>query len=377
MSDPMSNVEIEDVLSSIRRLVSENATRPRPAAAPDPEPDLEDEPDALVLTPSLRVGEAAEAGEEPADEAAGPAGPEDEAPDAGAETALDASWAELAGSEAGQSRAADVADDALLSRVAELESAFDDGDSFEPDGSEVAAPEEAYDWDDDATEDAVIDLSTPDVPSGRLHFTRITPEADDVAATEEEPALAEADWDETAEIEVEEEPAAEESWPEPEEDWTAPELPTPEENDAGATVTPLVFRSSHRGAAAAQPVEDAEEIAPEPDPEPEPEEVLEREALAEQDAALEGYVIGTEARDAASDEDDHDPWHDDEDDDTSVAAFAAEGAPAAIDEARLADLVAEVVRAELRGRMGERITQNVRKLVRREIARALETRGIR
>lgn len=42
-----------------------------------------------------------------------------------------------------------------------------------------------------------------------------------------------------------------------------------------------------------------------------------------------------------------------------------------IDEAVLRDMVAQLVREELRGSLGERITQNVRKLVRREIQRAL------
>jgi cell pole-organizing protein PopZ len=42
-----------------------------------------------------------------------------------------------------------------------------------------------------------------------------------------------------------------------------------------------------------------------------------------------------------------------------------------IDEAALRDLVSEIVRQELQGALGERITRNVRKLVRREIQRAL------
>lgn len=42
-----------------------------------------------------------------------------------------------------------------------------------------------------------------------------------------------------------------------------------------------------------------------------------------------------------------------------------------IDEEALRDLVSEIVRAELQGALGERITRNVRKLVRREIHRAL------
>jgi hypothetical protein len=44
---------------------------------------------------------------------------------------------------------------------------------------------------------------------------------------------------------------------------------------------------------------------------------------------------------------------------------------AVLDEEALRDLVAEIVREELMGTLGERITRNVRKLVRREIHRAL------
>jgi hypothetical protein len=45
-----------------------------------------------------------------------------------------------------------------------------------------------------------------------------------------------------------------------------------------------------------------------------------------------------------------------------------------IDESMLRDLVAQYVRAELQGSLGERITRNVRKLVRREIHRVLESK---
>jgi hypothetical protein len=46
-----------------------------------------------------------------------------------------------------------------------------------------------------------------------------------------------------------------------------------------------------------------------------------------------------------------------------------------LDEEALRDLVAEIVREELMGTLGERITRNVRKLVRREINRALTSRN--
>lgn len=47
-----------------------------------------------------------------------------------------------------------------------------------------------------------------------------------------------------------------------------------------------------------------------------------------------------------------------------------------IDPEMLRDMVSEIVRRELQGSLGERITRNVRKLVRREIYRALETRDL-
>lgn len=72
MSEPMSSNEIEDVLSSIRRLVSEDlrpaAGRPVQAAA---EPVAADK---LLLTPALRVVEAAETLTTAGDEAVWPAG---------------------------------------------------------------------------------------------------------------------------------------------------------------------------------------------------------------------------------------------------------------------------------------------------------------
>ena len=46
-----------------------------------------------------------------------------------------------------------------------------------------------------------------------------------------------------------------------------------------------------------------------------------------------------------------------------------------VDEAALRQIVAQVIHQELRGALGERITHNLRKLVRREVARALSETG--
>ncbi|TDK49659.1 hypothetical protein E1832_08685 [Antarcticimicrobium luteum] len=60
--------------------------------------------------------------------------------------------------------------------------------------------------------------------------------------------------------------------------------------------------------------------------------------------------------------------------DPEVEDLAAD--EAVIDEDSLRELVAEIVRQELQGALGERITRNVRKLVRREIHRALAAQDL-
>ncbi|MEL7106720.1 MAG: hypothetical protein AAGM21_12430 [Pseudomonadota bacterium] len=54
----------------------------------------------------------------------------------------------------------------------------------------------------------------------------------------------------------------------------------------------------------------------------------------------------------------------------------AEDEPTLLDETGLRELVAEIVREELQGGLGERITRNVRKLVRAEIQRAFAARDL-
>ncbi|OYW45055.1 MAG: hypothetical protein B7Z31_15945 [Rhodobacterales bacterium 12-65-15] len=55
----------------------------------------------------------------------------------------------------------------------------------------------------------------------------------------------------------------------------------------------------------------------------------------------------------------------------------ADGNPVTvIDEAALQDIVRSLIREELQGILGEKITQNVRKLVRAEINRALTARSL-
>jgi len=62
--------------------------------------------------------------------------------------------------------------------------------------------------------------------------------------------------------------------------------------------------------------------------------------------------------------------------DTAEAATGISVEDQFLDEEALRDLVTEIVRAELQGALGERITRNVRKLVRREIHRAMTAQDL-
>lgn len=59
---------------------------------------------------------------------------------------------------------------------------------------------------------------------------------------------------------------------------------------------------------------------------------------------------------------------------SAFARFVDEPEDLAFDEAAMRELVRDIIREELQGTLGERITRNVRKLVRAEIARALAVR---
>ncbi|WP_113911826.1 hypothetical protein [Roseovarius dicentrarchi] len=245
MSEPVTKVEIEDVLSSIRRLVSGDE---RPAAAHAP-----DAPDRLVLTPSLRIDNAAT---EP------PAGQ----PDADADlTVSSQAPADAQPARPGEGHVAEAdspsADHAprdpkaeLRARVAELEEVVSrQVDQWEPDGdtgdANSASPVAPLPWDEEADS------------------------ADDVAAAAP--------------------------------DMTHSAGPAPQDGSVDAQPQP----------------NDAE-----------PRSGNARDTLAANDEFL--------------------------------------------DEDALRDLVADIVRRELQGVLGERITRNVRKLVRREIHRALASQDL-
>lgn len=265
MSDPVKNAEIEDVLSSIRRLVS-GETRVAPeTVAPRPRPV-----DRLVLTPALRVAEPSEPTEAVAPQA-------DTLSDAGDQSGA-APWAD-------------------------------------PEATLYDAARGSHDRDEDQGEPQVDD-------SGN-------------AAVQDDAAMAEADVDRDTD----------ENWHHADE--AGDDISAPKPDDLGARIAALEEVIAHQDenwepdTAGADDYagtevetlewEDSGDDAPVPEPEPEP--------------------------------------RIDPQDDAETPDFLAEDR--VLDEAALRELVADIVRQELQGALGERITRNVRKLVRREIQRAM------
>lgn len=249
MSDPVTNVDIEDVLASIRRLVSGGAEADRKDV------ELAKREDRLVLTPSLRVDE--EVAPETDVFAAEPVVTNDDPP------APD-----------------DPPDD-----QPEVETENEAGNGFETeDGSAVEAePEAETARDEAATADAALSGEQTLRSSDMWE-----PDGDD------EDAFADAS-----------------------------ESPSLEWRDADPEFSP-------------------EAVSFDPD------------EMAADDLASDSFARS---------------WEDE--DEAAAAPFELD--EAVLDEEALRDLVAEIVREELMGTLGERITRNVRKLVRREIHRALTT----
>lgn len=384
MSDPVTNVDIEDVLSSIRRLVSQdNAPRQETPPAPD----------ALILTESQRVAE-------PKEDAAGAVEAEEEEtpeaePDEPTETVLldeqegdahdDAVQVEPAGDMVDDLPPEDVPDidagqDALVFRTShvvrsELERAIE-----ELEASMSAAPEEGV----GAMDDTLAGLQDIDWDA-RVVGSAAEGELEESVAAEDEPEFADAP-DETHAAQEDEEPEQADAEPAP--------AAAPRSSLEGLR---LVTRASDASAEDFDGDYDTGLDTLSPSfAHREDEEVSDDEGQGDIHEAVAGVAWedvsdedGTDADDPASapmdfehaeDEDEAEafrapepPFDSDQDDHfTDFEGVDAPASPAAqIDEEQLREMVTEIVRTELQGELGERITRNVRKLVRREINRAL------
>lgn len=449
MSDPLSNLEIQDVLSSIRRLVSEDRrtkeTGQDAAAAVD-----DTSVGKLLLTEAHRIETVADQGDDSAAEVEAVASMADLR---GAEATQDADWnvtlasATVLRAAPAPIRPASVLEDDIASletTIAELEAAVAGiGHDFEPDGSEVSGV--ADDPDQQALEDAfdtgfVVDLGGPsgvghedaalalpvagdamsilrqDRSPDRPVAAEISTDerhgagddtgsgVDDIAFLRHEPATRRPDWqvisggdgllatagailsgrlhlrpaDAVEDAKVTAQDHAGETAVAAMATEAPADAPTAEADDDAVAVcgdetgaVEAVAAQDHQSEIEVFPVQgEVAEFAAVPAQEDGPDAA----GVAAAEEVLTG--IPTTAEEAAADV----LSHDGPDADAATADAAAEddvqlfGADddTVIDMDMLRDLVAEVIREELQGPLGERITRNVRKLVRQEIARALE-----
>ena len=373
MADPVKSDEIEDVLSSIRRLVSEH--HPATHSAPSTPVEQPVGADKLVLTPALRVtdpedpwvpitarsplldeNEDGQAGDTLADKPRAAIndlprtdgtdwakelwGDENSDPVAAIDPQLQSDiWEE------GQAEAGDLdADDILVLAEAEASPVEEDAAEFIAPAPELPPAPEASELEGDDYQD--------DAP---LSFIRSTsslvdyePEEGNVAAPDETPPIATLDLAEAraaqqaitdvltdaAEVDLDSDPSSDEANDEGE---VAVGEPEP---DASDTVIEIAVDSIV--------VELADDVITDFLAEPEAEDATRTEASGRSPDRL--AMVEDLGESPFSFPDDEDSF---------------------VDENALREIIVDVVREELQGEMGKRITRNVRKLVRREIRIAL------
>jgi len=329
MSEPVSNAEIEDVLSSIRKLVSENTGGNSRASAGGASIEK------FVLTPALRVLDASEEGAEASPDDAGINAFSNRLPDdqAGADPVVDQAESPEESLQAGN----EVPGVKLEDRIAELEMAVGRShEEWEPDGSEpdIHTPDGVLFEGTNAADLADVAQDWPDL-SGLELVANDMEQAQDAV--------------EEAEVQIEVEDDAQAS---PFAEITG--LDTTEEPPVEVleTISRLDRLASGFREDAPQPA------AAEADVEVEVEVNI--DAMADQ-AAPAGQSAShlNEPPAGAYNENVQ-----------SLYADAAED-DEILDEDMLRELVTRLVREELQGSVGERITRNVRRLVRREIQRAM------
>jgi len=360
MSDPVTNMEIEDVLSSIRRLVAEGDKAKQEKKKEFG--SVQAEAEKFVLTPSLRISEEESSEsdapmtlEAPVGFAAVPASEEEELAEQSAslkdvfagelqvkpevEPVAEGDEEVAEPSELEPVLEPETSRASLEATIAALEAAVTGSeDEFEPDGSEMAP---VSSWGNEV-EEVVFDSRRNDTEEpAPMEPLALTPEqaVSPISIVEDAP-------EETAPDLAEEEAA-----PEPMEDDNAPEPEVAVAAAAAAVTTGRIFR-----------------VVPDTTPENEPEvdEPLET-------AVPQGTAAMYHGSEAFAEEDHGDDLMEDEGElvapDDDIDGLLADGAT--LDEELIRQVVAEVVKGELEGKLGETITRNVRRLVRREINRVL------
>lgn len=429
MSKPVTNVEIEDVLSSIRRLVS-TSDRAERGAGDAPEEVAE----KLVLTPALRVDEIADAADndfknQEVAESEGPVAAADEAAaDMEAEEASDDTFFEkvadaTAPDEVMDGEASDDADsgdaevaaevedslnalDAILSETSEnsneidneLSGAVDEADDGESPPEYLILEDRVTDDEGaDGGEDTAEDDTINDLQRRAAEFEAIVATTDDAwdpdGTTEDENAASPVGplpWqDETDEgglEEMSEEVDGVVGFAGPETVGAeAPDLSELTEGDGSDAPVADPEMAAEEGDDAEELVEDADiakvmadltrdSDASDEEPTEETEQVEATDIpVMNSDPDPAPFVFRSQSNTRVEEDAPRTSEADDgQDDDTAPLAIEE----AMLDEDALRDMVSEIVRQELQGALGERITRNVRKLVRREIHRALASQEL-
>lgn len=343
MSDPVTNAEVEDVLSSIRRLVSQDKRPLNRAKADAPSADK------LVLTPSLRVSNEA-----PLKDAYKPQSQATEWTDTPAEDDRDvrsaapteaSTPAEAVEEDIGDLLSNDPDDDDDFYLLADADTFGDEGDDDDVQASASGAVDPGVDGDNDLAPSEppqTAPQNRPDMLSlGASELVEDAAPAPDrlsakIAALESAISRIPENW--------EPDTAGEGDYSGSE----APAMAWEDDIDLDATGAPLA--DDHRDSDAS---EKTAATAPEPN------------------TAMYFEDDGDVEDDRFDDEDIKQP-----DSQANASSALGLGGEEFMDEEMLRDLVADIVRSELQGALGERITRNVRKLVRREIHRALTAQDL-
>ncbi|WP_053078892.1 hypothetical protein [Puniceibacterium sp. IMCC21224] len=373
----MTNLGVEDVLSSIRRLVSEKVE----SGAPDAKPAM---PGRLVLTPAQRVPDEIDeiADQHPARETATLARESEQVlpepmvlrkTDRAPEPALDmfvhrAARDKAEQPEQGEDRTVRAQASDALSVLVEQEvmQALSNLDAESgPEGAAIAEPvgdadptmPENTEYVEAVEIDAISNMLDTELDKGALSTkvkTSTRAEVPRVGLTLEQKILeletmiseTSGGWDDEADAEQIGTAAfvqgVSDSLP-----WR--DFHDDDQEDASSRAHPAIDAFSNVVTSRLWP-----DAAPETDAEQTLEAAIAVDDMVE-DEAEDSSMIPTDERPS----------------DQKRGSVPLSDADALIDEDMLRDMVAEIVRRELQGALGERITRNVRKLVRREIQRAL------
>jgi len=361
MADPVKSDEIEDVLSSIRRLVTEHQP---PMTAADPAGPAA--ADKLVLTPALRVTDpedpwvpiaaqndlSDEAGELPRGDGVNWAeelwGDENSGSDPDFDPQLQADIWE--GAEAAGGTAPEIEQEPPAV-----------GDATEPDESLFLPSDEADDADGDFVE-------AEDIVAPAQDLSDLSEEEQSLGADEEAPVSFIRSPRSVVEYEPEEGHIA---VPDEEPPFATLELAEARaaQMAVSGVLSDVTANSDDEAAEAGEGAADAEvseQAEPTAEPTPQADDAADASNYLAEETPGDGpdpiSQTQNDAGDNATVEDLGESPFSFPDDDVSF-----------VDEETLREIISDVVREELQGEMGKRITRNIRKLVRREIRIALAT----